>query len=109
MDSSFGRASNIRPTMFPANGRRAGRPLERNDLFDQNVAAARKAITETKDEDMGQPWTLSQAGQVIFTMSRSAVVRETVLNHLIHHRAQLCVYLRLNDVPVPGMYGPSGD
>ena len=79
------------------------------DLFDRNVAAARKAITEAKDEDMGQPWTLSRAGQVFFTMPRSAVVRGTVLNHLIHHRAHLCVYLRLNDVPVPGMYGPSGD
>jgi uncharacterized damage-inducible protein DinB len=79
------------------------------DLFDRNVAAARKAITEAKDEDMGEPWTLSQAGQVFFTMPRSAVVRGTVLNHLIHHRAHLCVYLRLNDVPVPWMYGPSGD
>jgi uncharacterized damage-inducible protein DinB len=79
------------------------------DLFDRNVAAARKAITEAKDEDMGQPWTLSQAGQVFFNMPRSAVVRGFVLNHLIHHRAHLCVYLRLNDVPVPGMCGPSGD
>ena len=79
------------------------------DLFDRNVAAARKAITEAKDEDMGQPWTLSRAGQVFFTMPRSAVVRGFVLNHLIHHRAHLCVYLRMNDVPVPGMYGPSGD
>ena len=79
------------------------------DLFDRNVAAARKAITEAKDEDMGQPWTLSRAGQVFFTMPRAAVVRGFVLNHLIHHRAHLCAYLRLNDVPVPGMYGPSGD
>ena len=54
-------------------------------------------------------WTLSQAGKPIFTMPRSAVVRGVVLNHLIHHRAHLCVYLRLNDIPVPGMYGPSGD
>ena len=58
---------------------------------------------------MGQQWTLSQAGKPIFTMPRSAVVRQIVLNHLIHHRAILCVYLRLNDIPVPGMYGPSGD
>jgi uncharacterized damage-inducible protein DinB len=79
------------------------------DLFDRNVAAARKAITGAKDEDMGSPWTLSQAGQVFFTMPRSAVVRGMVLNHIIHHRAHLCVYLRMNDVPVPGMYGPSGD
>jgi uncharacterized damage-inducible protein DinB len=79
------------------------------DLFDRNVTAARQAITEARDEDMGRPWTLSQAGQVFFTMPRSAVVRGFVLNHLIHHRAHLCVYLRLNDAPVPGMYGPSGD
>jgi uncharacterized damage-inducible protein DinB len=79
------------------------------DLFDRNVAAARKAITEASDEDMGSPWTLSQAGQTFFTMPRSAVVRNMVLNHLIHHRAHIIVYLRLNDIPVPGMYGPSGD
>jgi uncharacterized damage-inducible protein DinB len=79
------------------------------ELFDRNVAAARKAITEVKDEDVGSPWTLSQGGNPIFTMPRSAVVRGVVLNHLIHHRAHLCVYLRLNNIPVPGMYGPSGD
>jgi uncharacterized damage-inducible protein DinB len=78
-------------------------------LFDRNVAAARKVIAEVKDEDMESPWTLLQGGNAIFTMPRSAVVRTVVLNHLIHHRAHLCVYLRLNDLPVPGMYGPSGD
>jgi uncharacterized damage-inducible protein DinB len=79
------------------------------ELFDRNVAAARKAITEAKDADVGVPWTLARAGQPIFTMPRAAVVRSMVLNHIIHHRAHLCVYLRLNDIPVPGMYGPSGD
>jgi uncharacterized damage-inducible protein DinB len=79
------------------------------DLFDRNVAGARQAILAVKDEEVGQPWTLLQAGQPVFTMPRAAVVRGMVLNHLIHHRAILCVYLRLNDVPVPGMYGPSGD
>jgi uncharacterized damage-inducible protein DinB len=79
------------------------------ELFDRNVSAARKAITEVEDEEMGSPWTLSQAGQTFFTMPRAAVVRSMVLNHLMHHRAHLCVYLRLNDIPVPGMYGPSGD
>lgn len=79
------------------------------DLFDRNVAAARKAIAAASDEDMAQMWELSRAGQTIFTMRRSDVVRRLVLNHLIHHRAHLCVYLRLNDIPVPGMYGPSGD
>jgi uncharacterized damage-inducible protein DinB len=76
-------------------------------LFDRNVAAARQAITEAKDVD--SPWSLLQAGNPIFTMPRSAVIRSMVLSHLIHHRAHLIVYLRLNDIPVPGMYGPSGD
>lgn len=79
------------------------------ELFDRNVAAARKALAGATDADFGVPWTLAQAGQPIFTMPRAAVIRSMVLNHLIHHRAHLCVYLRLNDIPVPGMYGPSGD
>ena len=58
---------------------------------------------------MAQPWTLLYAGNPILTMSRSAVLRQIIINHMIHHRAILCVYLRLNDIPVPGMYGPSGD
>jgi uncharacterized damage-inducible protein DinB len=78
-------------------------------LFDRNVAAARKAIAAVKDDEIGQMWTLLQAGKPLLTMPRSAVIRSLVLNHLIHHRAHLCVYLRLNDIPVPGMYGPSGD
>jgi uncharacterized damage-inducible protein DinB len=79
------------------------------DLFDRNVAGARQAIGAVRDEQMTQPWSLLQAGKVLFTMPRSAVIRTFILNHLIHHRAILCVYLRLNDVAVPGMYGPSGD
>ncbi|HZU35325.1 MAG TPA: DinB family protein [Gemmataceae bacterium] len=79
------------------------------DVFDRNVAAARKALAAVRDEDMMQPWSLLQGGQPIFTMPRAAVIRGFVLNHMIHHRAILCVYLRLNDIPVPGMYGPSGD
>src|SRR5262249_4979634 len=72
------------------------------DLFDRNVAAARKALTEAKDADVSVPWTLEMAGDPIFTMPRSAVVRSMVLNHVIHHRAHILVYLRLNDIPVPG-------
>ncbi len=78
-------------------------------LFDQNVHAARKSIESVKDEDLNQMWSLMAGGQVIFTMPRSAVIRSFVLNHIIHHRAHLCVYLRLNDIAVPGMYGPSAD
>ena len=79
------------------------------EIFDRNVTAAREAIMAATDQDMGSMWTLSRAGKPILTMPRSAVVRSLVLNHIIHHRAILCVYLRLNDIPVPGMYGPSGD
>lgn len=79
------------------------------ETFDRNVAAARQAIVEVKDESVGVPWTLEQGGQPIFTMPRATVIRSMVLNHLIHHRAILLVYLRLNDIPIPGMYGPSGD
>jgi uncharacterized damage-inducible protein DinB len=79
------------------------------ELFDRNVAAARKAIAAVDDDQLLQPWSLLRAGTPIFTMPRVAVIRGFVLNHLIHHRAILCVYLRLNNNPVPGMYGPSGD
>lgn len=77
--------------------------------FDRNVAAARNAIQATADTDFMQPWSLLSGGQVFFTMPRIAVLRTFVLNHSIHHRAYLCSYLRLNDIPVPGLYGPSGD
>ena len=56
-----------------------------------------------------KPWSLVSGGQTLFTMPRIAVLRGFVLNHTIHHRADLCVYLRLNDIPVPCLYGPSGD
>jgi uncharacterized damage-inducible protein DinB len=78
-------------------------------LFDQNVAAARQSLASATDAEIAQKWTLLQAGNPFFTMPRAAVIRGFVLNHMIHHRACLCVYLRLNDIPVPGMYGPSGD
>ena len=79
------------------------------DLFDRNVAAARKAIEVVKDDQMAQSWSLLKAGTPLLTMPRATVIRSLVLNHLIHHRAILCVYLRLNNIPVPGMYGPSGN
>jgi uncharacterized damage-inducible protein DinB len=79
------------------------------DLFDKNVAEARQALAEVKDEAMGETWSLTKGGEALITMPRAAVIRGFVMNHAIHHRAILCVYLRLNDIPVPGMYGPSGD
>jgi uncharacterized damage-inducible protein DinB len=78
-------------------------------LFDENVAKARKAIAAAKDESMADPWTLRGGEHLIFTMPRAAVVRGFLMSHIIHHRAILTVYLRLNDIPVPALYGPSGD
>ncbi|HVB98352.1 MAG TPA: DinB family protein [Candidatus Dormibacteraeota bacterium] len=79
------------------------------ELFDRNVASGRAALAAAKDEQFQQPWSLLRAGETIFTLPRGAVLRSMVLNHVIHHRAQLGVYLRLNDVPVPAIYGPSAD
>ena len=78
-------------------------------LFDKNVADARAAIEAATDEDWNKIWTLKWGGRTIISMPRTAVVRATVMNHMIHHRAQLGVFLRLNDVEIPGMYGPSAD
>ncbi|HEV7473876.1 MAG TPA: DinB family protein [Pyrinomonadaceae bacterium] len=77
--------------------------------FDDNVAKARAAIVGASDEDLFKPWSLMSNGQTILTMPKIAVLRNFVMNHLIHHRAQLGVYLRLNDIPVPSIYGPSAD
>jgi uncharacterized damage-inducible protein DinB len=79
------------------------------EKFDSNVAGAREAIEKTADADFMKPWSLLMGGNVMFTMTRMAVIRGMIMNHAIHHRAQLAVYLRLNDVPVPALYGPSAD
>ena len=76
--------------------------------FDANAAAARQALGRS-DADYVVPWTLKKGDQVLFTMPRYTCVRSFFLNHVVHHRAQLSVYLRLNDIPVPAMYGPSAD
>ena len=77
--------------------------------LDEIVARARPVLAATSDATMMQPWTLRQGPKVFFTMPKVAVLRSFVMNHMIHHRAQLGVYLRLNDVPVPSTYGPSAD
>lgn len=79
------------------------------NAFDQGTAGARKAIAGASDEQLMKPWSLQRGGQTIFTMPRIGVIRSFILNHNIHHRAQLGVYLRLNDVAVPSIYGPSAD
>ena len=77
--------------------------------FDKSVAGARAALAAADDSKMLAPWSLMAGGKTIMTMPRVAVIRTFVMNHNIHHRAQLGVYLRLNDIPVPGVYGPSAD
>lgn len=79
------------------------------EVFDKNVATARQQIAAAADALFAQPWTLINNGRQVFTLPKGAVLRSFVLNHMIHHRAHLCVYLRLNDIPVPGLYGPSAD
>lgn len=78
-------------------------------MFDKNVAAARAAISRASDVVLSQPWTLLSGGKAIFTLPKMAVLRSFVMNHSIHHRAQLGVYLRLSNIPVPAIYGPSAD
>jgi uncharacterized damage-inducible protein DinB len=77
--------------------------------FDKNVAAARSALAAASDAQLMKPWSLLRNGQTLMTVPKIAVLRLFVMNHSIHHRAQLGVYLRLNDVPVPALYGPSAD
>lgn len=79
------------------------------ESFDKVVAEARAAIAGASDEHLLKPWTLLNNGRAILTLPRVAVLRSFVMNHLVHHRGQLTVYLRLNDVPVPSVYGPSAD
>jgi len=97
---------------FSADPNRQRPPFEQAGLlkvFDENVARLRGALQHTKDDAWTQPWKLSFQGKPIFNGSRFMAYRQMFLNHLVHHRAQLGVYLRLNDKPVPATYGPSAD
>jgi len=76
--------------------------------FDKNVKEARQAIAAAKDSDFNVNWSLKRGDQVFFTAPRAVIVRQTI-NHLVHHRGQLTVYLRLVDVAVPSIYGPTAD
>jgi len=79
------------------------------DAFDKASSDARAAIAGATDEELMQPWTLLYGGKTIFAMPRVAAVRAMMMSHMIHHRGQLSVYLRLHNVPVPSIYGPSAD
>ena len=78
-------------------------------LFDRNVAEARVTLSGRSDAEMLAPWTLRREGHEVFTMPKVAVVRGFALNHIIHHRGQMTVYLRLQNVALPSIYGPSAD
>ncbi len=90
-------------------GAELGSGREIVELFDAGVQKTRAAIEAAEDQELMQPWTLLKGGQVIFKLPRIAVLRTMLFNHVIHHRGQLSVYLRLNDVPVPSIYGPTAD
>ena len=79
------------------------------EVFDKKVAEVRAAIAGTSDEEWAKNWKLSAGDKVFFHGPKTLAVRRMMLNHIIHHRAQLGVYLRLNDVAVPSVYGPSAD
>ena len=79
------------------------------DAFDKHTVEARELLSKASDEELAKIWTLTYKGQQIFAMPRAAVLRSMCLSHLYHHRGQLGVYLRMNNVAIPGMYGPSAD
>ncbi len=78
-------------------------------IFDERLAEATVALEQATDDDLNKIWTVKRNGQVMFQMPKKVAMRSFSYNHIYHHRGQLSVYLRLLDVPVPGMYGPSAD
>lgn len=79
------------------------------EYFDKNVAEAIDTLRNMTDEGFMEPWTMRNGDQIYFTMPKVVCMRSFVMNHIVHHRGQLSVYLRLNDIPVPSIYGPSAD
>ena len=78
-------------------------------MFDANLKHARASLSGRSDAELMAPWTLKAQGKEIFTMPKAVVLRGFVMNHMIHHRGQMSVYLRLHNIPIPSMYGPSAD
>jgi uncharacterized damage-inducible protein DinB len=97
---------------FSTAGARPRPPFEAAGLlkaFDEGTSRARSALQKTSDAAWLEPWKLSLQGKTIFSGQRFLAYRQMFLNHLVHHRAQLGVYLRLNEKPLPATYGPSAD
>lgn len=84
-------------------------PAEVLVVFDGHVAATRQALANRSDGELLESWVVTRGADTLFTMPRVAMLRAGLLNHLIHHRGQLTVYLRLIDVPLPSIYGPTAD
>jgi uncharacterized damage-inducible protein DinB len=108
----WGSVTMTQPGIDLGGGNQLPTMKNRSDLltmFDKHVAETRAALKDRTDGEFMQPWTLKSSGSTIFTAPKASVWRSFVMNHVIHHRAQLSVYLRMNDVPVPSMYGPSAD
>jgi len=82
---------------------------ERLAMLETNVKTARAALAKTKDAAWPKPWSLKVDGKIAVTMPRSAIYRSFAMNHMVHHRAQLGVYLRMLGVPLPSLYGPTAD
>jgi uncharacterized damage-inducible protein DinB len=79
------------------------------ELFDKNTAECLATLADTPDEEYSKTWAMRQGDKEVFSAPKGAVMRSFVMNHLVHHRGQLTVFLRLNDVPLPMTYGPSAD
>lgn len=111
--AGFGLTILTTPSLDFGSGGRTRLPFESTEqlvkAFDEGAAKVRAALKSTPDEAWTQDWKLSFQGKPIFSGSRFLAYRQMFLNHLVHHRAQLGVYLRLNDEPVPATYGPSAD
>jgi uncharacterized damage-inducible protein DinB len=105
LDQSELEASTIRPPDYQSPATR----VEVLKQFDANYKAARQHLVNKTDAEFAAAWTLKHGGKEVFTAPKAMVMRNFVLNHMIHHRGQLMVYFRMLGVPVPSIYGPSGD
>jgi uncharacterized damage-inducible protein DinB len=87
----------------------AGTHAEMLQTFDKNTAEALEKMVGQTDEHLAETWRMRMGGEIVMEMSRLMVLKSMIISHTIHHRGQLGVYLRLNDIPVPSVYGPSAD
>lgn len=105
-------SSTLQPSFDPSAAPRATAPTSAEDLlttFDEGMEYARAALAAMSDADLAKPWKVVSGEKVLMEMPRAAALRTILLNHSYHHRGQLTVYLRLNGIPLPSVYGPSAD